>query len=102
MQWGDQHRIAADKHAILNYRPVFVVAVIVASDSACADIDVSSDIGIPDVAEVTGFGSSAYSAVFDFAVVADVDVRFKMRSGSHVTERADDDRVFESRLFDHG
>src|SRR6266542_3230341 len=48
---GDEHRVAADEGAVLNYRLVLGLAIVVAGDSAGTDIHVCADLRVPDIAE---------------------------------------------------
>src|SRR5580704_11839107 len=61
--WRHQRRIAADEHAILDDRSVFVDTVVVAGDGARADVHAFTDFRVSQVAEVIRLGTLTQ---FDF------------------------------------
>ena len=71
---GDQDAVGADTHFVADDGFVFVHAVVVGNDCACAEVGFAADFGIADVGEVVGFGAFADGGVFDFDEVADVYV----------------------------
>src|SRR5207245_2006562 len=78
----DQHAVAADEGAVLDYRAVLALAIEVAGDRAGADVDVGAEGRVADVAEVPKLRVAANAACLDLDVVADVHPRLQIRAGA--------------------
>src|SRR2546422_2218724 len=98
----DEHRAAADKGAIFDHRLVLVLAVVVASDCARADVDIAADPCVADVAEVADLCAGAKTRRLDFDEIADVDVLLQVGAGAQVAEGADVHSRLQCRALDHG
>ena len=97
--------IGADESIVANDRAVFIDAVVVADDGACADVDAAADGGIAEIAQVIGLGSLAEFCRLRFDEVA--DVHFVGKTGARTqpgvwTDPAvcTDERVIESDAVD--
>src|SRR5690606_6723186 len=85
---GDQRAVRADEGALADYRLVLEIAVVVAGDRARADVRPGADLGIAEVAQVTGLGAFTQHRVLDLDEVADPGPRPQFGPRSQPGERA--------------
>ena|GEM_PF-3965553 len=67
-------RIRTNERAVFNNGFEFVHTVIIAGNGACADIDLSTDIGIAQITQVVGLAALAESGFFELNKIADVRI----------------------------
>ncbi len=96
----DQLSIGANKNIILDDRLVFIGAIVIARNRAGTDVDVLSDYGIADVAQVIRLAAGGDGAIFDFNEITDMDVVSKPGSGTDACVRSDTAVLSDFSRFD--
>ena len=76
-------------------RTVFDLAVVIDGNRPTADIDVLTDIAVPDIAEMGQFRAVTDRRVFDFHIISDFYVIADDRIGSEVDEGSDFTAIFD-------
>ena len=85
----DQLSIGADKNIVLDDRLVFIGTIVITRNRAGTDVDVLSDYGIADVAQVIRLAAGGDGAILDFDEITDMDVFGKLGSGTDAGVRSD-------------
>lgn len=67
--------VRTNKHIIFNDRFMFVRAIIVASDSTRADVNIGTNLTVAQIAQVTRFGAQSQFGIFQFHEITDMRLR---------------------------
>ena len=94
----DERGIAADEHLITDGRRIFVEAVVVTGNRACADVALAPDLRVAQVGEVHSLGAFADGAFLQFDKIADTRVRLQMIIRPKAREGPDNHAVIEAAL----
>src|SRR5438309_9513674 len=62
---GHQGGVTADERAVPDACGVFLKAVVIAGNRACADVGGSADLGVAQVCQMAGFGASAHAGFLE-------------------------------------
>src|SRR6185436_14847098 len=86
---GNELRVAADEGVLVDDRLVLRLAVVVAGDRACSDVDVGADGGISEVRQMTRLRFGPERRLLQFDKVAYLGALADERSWAKVGKRAD-------------
>src|SRR5690606_15714990 len=87
------------EHVLAHHRAVLVGAVVVAGDGARADVGARTDLGIAQVAQVTGLGALAEHRVLQLDEVADVGLFAQHGARAQAGERTTVGALADLRAF---
>src|SRR5579884_4229164 len=81
---------------------IFMYAIVIDGDGACANVDMLAQSGITNIAEVMNVGFRTNIGVFDFSKVTHTYITCQVRAWTTMTETTDTDAIFKSGFFQHG
>jgi hypothetical protein len=81
--------VRPNEGVITDHCPVFIHSIVITSDGASTNIDSRTNIGIPKVREMTGFGVLAKSSIFNFNKITDVHASTECSARAQPSIRSD-------------